>query len=163
MTYRVLGVDPGTAVTGYGILEQADGEPGKLVECGVIRTNPREPLWIRLHHLHDEVAQLIARHKPDTMAVESVFYAKNVRTTISLGHARGAILVAAASAGLDVAEFPPATVKKTIVGRGAAAKSQVAFMVKHLLHLSAPPEPDDAADGVALALTHLMTKRIIAQ
>lgn len=163
MTYTVIGVDPGTAVTGYGVLEQTNGGPRRLVECGVIRTNPRQPLWIRLHQLHDEIAILIERHKPDTLAVESIFYAKNVRTTVSLGHARGAILVAAASAGLDVAEFPPATVKKTIVGRGGAAKSQVAFMLKHLLQLSGPPEPNDAADGVALALTHLMTKRIPTQ
>lgn len=157
MTLRVIGVDPGTSVTGYGILEQNGGSE-TLIECGVIRTNPRQPLWHRLRDLHDELTSIIERHQPDTLAVESVFYAKNVRTTVSLGHARGAILVAAASAGLDVAEFPPATVKKTLVGSGGAGKSQVAFMVQHLLHLSAPPQPSDASDGVALALTYLMTR-----
>lgn len=158
MTQKVIGVDPGTSVTGYGILERGNGELGRLIECGVIRTNPRQPLWNRLHDLHHALTDIIQRHQPDTLAVESVFYAKNVKTTVSLGHARGAVLIAAAAAGLEVAEFPPATVKKTIVGTGAAAKPQVAFMIKHLLRLSAAPEPDDAADGVALALTYLMTR-----
>lgn len=159
MTEKVIGVDPGTAVTGYGILEHSNGGRSRLLECGVIRTNPKHPLWDRLRDLHDELSAIIRRHQPDTLAVESLFYGKNVRTTVSLGHARGAILVAAASAGLAVAEFPPATVKKTIVGNGSAAKPQIAFMIKHLLQLSAPPEPDDAADGVAIALTYLMTRR----
>jgi len=157
VTERVIGVDPGTSVTGYGILEP-NGGSGTLVECGVIRTNRRQPLWNRLRDLHDELTRIIERHRPDTLAVESVFYAKNVRTTVSLGHARGAILVAAATAGLRVAEFPPATVKKTLVGAGGAGKEQVAFMVQHLLHLKDPPQPADAADGVALALTYLMTR-----
>jgi len=159
VSQRVLGVDPGTAVTGYGVLEHANGDASRLIECGVIRTNPRQALWTRLQQIHEGLAQIIERLEPQTLAIESLFYAKNVKTTISLGHARGAILVAAAQAGLDVAEFPPATVKKTIVGSGGANKTQVAFMVQQLLRLRTAPEPDDAADGVAIALTYLLTKR----
>lgn len=156
MTVRVLGVDPGTAVTGYGVVEPSNGAPAFLVECGVIRTDPRRPLSHRLHDLYDGVTELIARHRPTALALESVFYAKNVRTTVALGHARGVILLAAARHGLDVAEFPPATVKKCVVGRGAAQKAQVGYMVQQLLRLRAAPEPADAADGVAVALTYLL-------
>ena len=159
MSLKVLGVDPGTAVTGYGIVEPSNGRPGHLIECGIIRTNPKHELWDRLETLYDGLAELIARHEPDVMAVESVFYAKNVRTTVVLGHARGAILLAGAKAGLRVAEFAPATVKKTIVGAGGAAKSQVGYMVQQLLNLKTPPEPADAADGVAVALTYLLAGR----
>ncbi len=159
MTQRVLGVDPGTAVTGYGIVEPANGAPGHLVECGVIRTNPKGELWHRLDSLHDGIAQLIETHRPDTLALENIFYAKNVRTTIVLGHARGVILLAAVQAGIDIVEFPPATVKKTISGMGHAGKSQVGYMVQRLLNLREPPTPNDAADGVAVALTFLLTRR----
>ena len=158
MNQRVLGVDPGTAVTGYGVLEYANGDTSRLIECGVIRTNPRHALWIRLQQIHDGLTQVIERLEPTTLAIESLFYGKNVRTTLSLGHARGAILVAAAQAGLDVAEFAPATIKKTIVGSGGADKVQVAYMVQQLLRLRTAPEPNDAADGIAIALTYLLTK-----
>lgn len=157
MTIRVLGIDPGTAVTGYGVVEPADGQLGRLIECGVIRTVARAPLWTRLDTIYQGITDLITTHRPGVMALESVFYAKNVRTTLTLGHARGVILLAAARSGLDVKEFSPATVKKTIVGSGGAAKAQVGFMVQRLLQLATPPSPDDAADGVALALTYLLT------
>jgi crossover junction endodeoxyribonuclease RuvC len=153
---RVLGIDPGTSVTGYGVVDPSAEGIGRLVECGVIRTSPRHDLWHRLETLYDGVSGVIERHEPTVLALESVFYAKNVRTTITLGHARGVILLAAVRAGLDIAEFSPATVKKTIVGTGRAAKAQVGFMVQRLLKLKAPPKPSDAADGVALALTYLI-------
>ncbi len=159
MTLRVLGIDPGTAVTGYGVVEPAAGRPGHLVECGVIRTNPKQEIWQRLHELYDGVRDLIERHRPTVLALESVFYAKNVHTTVTLGHARGVILLAAAQVGLEIAEFPPATVKKTVVGAGGAAKSQVGYMVQRLLNLKEPPSPNDAADGAAVALTYLLTRR----
>jgi crossover junction endodeoxyribonuclease RuvC len=155
----VLGVDPGTNVTGYGIVEPTDGGPGRLVECGVLRTNPKDPLWRRLDAIFEGVTELIARHEPTALALETVFYAKNVKTTVTLGHARGVILLAASRAGLDVAEFSPATVKKSVVGTGTAAKAQVGYMVQRLLNLAAAPEPDDAADGVAIALTYILTRR----
>ncbi len=159
MNPRILGIDPGTAVTGYGVVEPSSQGAGDLIECGVIRTNPRQELWHRLDALHDGVLQLIDKHHPDTMALESVFYAKNVRTTVVLAHARGVILLAGARAGLAIAEFPPATVKKVVSGAGGATKSQVAYMVQRLLNLKEPPTPNDAADGVAVALTFLLTRK----
>jgi crossover junction endodeoxyribonuclease RuvC len=152
----VLGIDPGTALTGYGVVKGERSLPPRLLECGVIRTRPRDSLAERLHEIHDGVTELIQRHRPDAMSIEDVFYARNVRTTIVLGHARGVILLAAAEARLDIREFPPAEIKKTIVGTGTATKQQVQFMVARLLRLKTPPEPADAADGVAAALTYIM-------
>jgi len=156
----VLGVDPGTANTGYGIVR---GErPGlvSLVECGVIRTRPRDPLAARLAEIYDGVTQLIARHRPDALSVEDVFYSRNVRTTVVLGHARGVILLAGHQAAVDIHEFPPAEIKKAVVGTGAATKEQVQFMLTRLLRLKAVPQPSDAADGVAAALAYLMSPRL---
>ena len=153
---RVLGIDPGTAVLGYGVVEGGSGRHPRLLECGTLTTRPRDPLPARLRVIHDGTAALIAGHHPDTMAVESAFYAKNVRTTVVLSHARGVILLAAEEAQVPVVEYSPALIKKTIVGRGAALKPQVGYMVAQLLRLKAPPAPDDAADGVAVALTHLL-------
>ncbi len=153
---KVLGVDPGTAVVGYGVVEPAAGQLARLVECGVLQTRSRDPLPARLRLIHDGIAALIERHRPDAVAVETAFYAKNVRTTMVLSHARGVILLAAEQAGLPVGEYEPRLVKKTVVGRGGALKDQVGFMVAHLLRLAGPPKPDDAADGVAVALTHLL-------
>jgi len=158
---RVLGIDPGTAVTGYGVVEPAStpGRPSRLVECGVIRTDPKQKIWSRLEALYDGVSELIARHRPTAVAIETVFYGKNARSTLTLGHARGVILLAAVRAGLEIAEFPPATVKKSVVGGGGAAKAQVAYMVQQLLRLKRAPAPSDAADGIAVALTYLLTRR----
>ena len=128
----------------------------RLVECGVFRTRPRDPLPARLAQVHEGLRELIERHRPDVLAVEDIFYATNVRTTVVLGHARGVILLAGAQAGLPVAEYSPALVKKTVVGRGAALKPQVGYMVAKLLKLESPPSPADAADAVAVALTHLL-------
>ncbi|HXD72207.1 MAG TPA: crossover junction endodeoxyribonuclease RuvC [Vicinamibacterales bacterium] len=172
----VLGIDPGTAITGYGVVSTfpdsaaakgAHGAPrqneiarqgaARLVECGVIRTSPRAELASRLHDIFEGVAELIERHKPDALAVEDVFYARNVRTTVVLGHARGVVLLAGARAGVAIHEYAPALIKKTVVGRGAATKDQVQFMVARLLRLKSPPQPADAADGVACALTCVMS------
>jgi crossover junction endodeoxyribonuclease RuvC len=147
----VLGIDPGTAVTGFGVVA-FDGRATSLVECGVIRTTARDPLPQRLHDVHEGITELIARHRPDTLSIEDVFYAKNVRTTVVLGHARGVILLAAQQAALTIHEYPPSEIKKAITGRGGASKEQVQFMVTRLLRLKAAPEPADAADGVAAAL-----------
>lgn len=156
---KVLGVDPGTAITGYGVVETAAGRPGRLVECGVLRTGAADPLPTRLRILYDGVAELLARHAPDALAVEGIFYATNVRTTVVLGHARGVILLAGEEAGVPIHEYSPAAVKKAIVGRGAALKPQVGFMIARLLQLASAPAPADAADGVAIALTHLLAAR----
>lgn len=157
----VLGIDPGTAHTGYGVVK-GDGLGGglvSLVECGVIRTRPRDPLPARLHEIFEGVQELIVRHRPDALSVEDVFYAKNVRTTVVLGHARGVVLLAGQQAGIDIYEIPPAEIKKAVVGTGAASKEQVQFMLTRLLRLKSVPQPSDAADGVAAALACLMHAR----
>jgi len=155
---RVLGIDPGTSVTGYGVVETGNGAPGlgRLVECGVIRFARRRPLPDRLAELHDGITTLIARHRPTALALENAFYHKNVRTTLVLGHAWGVVLLVAAQQGLAIKEYSPATVKKTVVGAGGAGKGQVAAMVARLLRLKQAPRPADAADGVAVALTHIL-------
>ena len=153
----VLGIDPGTAVTGYGVVRADHAGTWTLVECGVIRTKPRDPLPSRLQDIYDGVRELIATHHPDALAVEDIFYAHNVRTTVVLGHARGVILLAGQQAGADIAELPPAVIKKAIVGTGSATKLQVQFMITKLLRLKSAPQPSDAADGVAAALTYAMT------
>ncbi len=152
----MLGVDPGTAATGYGIVERAAGGGYRLIECGVIRPPAREPLPQRLAVIFEEVAALLARHRPDHMAVEDVFVHRNVRSALILGHARGAVLLAAAQAACPVAAYNPREVKAAVVGRGAATKDQVQLMVTRLLRLARPPRPADAADGVAIALTHCL-------
>jgi crossover junction endodeoxyribonuclease RuvC len=153
---KVLGIDPGTAVLGYGVVERGSGPHPKLIQCGTLTTRARDPLPTRLRILYDGTSTLLATHAPDAVAVESTFYGRNVRTTIVLSHARGVILLAAEQAGVPIAEYSPAMVKKMIVGRGAAVKPQVGYMVAQMLRLKSPPTPDDAADGVALALTHLL-------
>jgi crossover junction endodeoxyribonuclease RuvC len=152
----VLGIDPGTAILGYGVVESAPGKHLRLVECGTLSTRARDSLPSRLRVLYDGVSALLARHAPDALAVENAFYGRNVRTAVVLSHARGVILLAAEMNGVAVAEYSPALIKKTVVGRGAALKPQVSYMVAQLLRLKAPPAPEDAADGIAVALTHLM-------
>lgn len=152
----VLGIDPGTANTGYGVVRGGGGALPALVECGVIRTRARDPLPLRLLEIHESVRELIGRHAPDALAVEDVFYARNVRTTVVLGHARGVILLAAAQHGLEVNEYAPSEIKKAVVGTGGATKEQVQFMLTRLLRLKSVPTPSDAADGVAAALACLM-------
>jgi crossover junction endodeoxyribonuclease RuvC len=155
----VLGIDPGTATTGYGVVRGDGSVPSALIECGVIRTRPRESLAARLAEIHDGVAELIVRHRPDALAIEDVFYARNVRTSLVLGHARGVILLAAQQAALAIAEYAPAEIKKAVVGTGAATKEQVQFMITRLLRLKTAPQPSDASDGVAAALAHVMSAR----
>jgi crossover junction endodeoxyribonuclease RuvC len=157
----VLGIDPGTAVTGYGVVKGDRGLPPHLVECGIIRTKPRESLALRLQEIHNGVVELIQKHRPDAMSIEDVFYARNVRTTIVLGHARGVIMLAAANARIEIAEYPPAEIKKAVVGSGGATKEQVQFMVMRLLRLKTPPQPSDASDGVAAALAHILNPQFI--
>ena len=156
----VLGIDPGTAITGYGVVR---GEPFgslALVECGVIRTSARDPLPVRLREIYEDVRALLERHQPEALAVEDVFYSRNVRTTVVLGHARGVVLLAGEQAGVSIHEYPPAEIKKSVVGTGAATKEQVQFMVTRLLRLKTAPQPSDAADAAAVALAHIMTARV---
>jgi crossover junction endodeoxyribonuclease RuvC len=156
----VLGVDPGSAATGYGIISGDAPGAAHLLECGVIRTDTSLDLASRLEVIFDGMTSVIERHRPDCLAVESAFYARNVRTTLVLGHARGVILLAARINHLAIYEYPPAEIKKAIVGTGAATKQQVQFMVARLLRLKQAPQPADAADGVAAALAHLNGARL---
>lgn len=152
----VLGIDPGTAVTGYGVVERRGVGEVALVECGVIRTSAGEPLADRIREIYEEVVALVERHRPCAMAVENVFQGKNVRSALTLGHARGAILLAGALHDVPIAEYAPREIKKAVVGAGGATKEQVAFMVKQQLRLRKEPTPADAADGVAAALCHCL-------
>ena len=159
---KVLGVDPGTAATGYGVVVRKDGGAVSLVECGVIRTSTGEDLPVRLREIRDGLAEVMERHRPDVVAVETIFYGKNVRSTVLLGHARGVVLLAAAERGLRVADYTPSEIKNAVVGTGRGTKEQVQFMVKQLLRLKEVPRPADAADGVAVALCHVNTGRMAA-
>lgn len=152
----VLGIDPGTAATGYGVVRRGEGASVTLIECGVIRTSASEPLAIRIREIYDAVVGLIERHRPGAVSVEDVFYGKNAKSALKLGHARGAILLAAAHHDLIIAEYAPREIKKAVVGTGNATKDQVGFMVKQQLRLKEAPTPADAADGVAAALCHCM-------
>jgi len=150
----VLGIDPGTAVTGYGVVSRRDNGSVSLLECGVIRTVSKEALPHRIRDIFLGVQEVIERFQPAAMAVEDVFQGKNVRSALTLGHARGAILLAGALKNLQIAEYSPREIKKVVVGTGGATKEQVAYMVQRHLHLKEAPTPSDAADGVAAALCH---------
>ena len=152
----VLGIDPGTAVTGFGVVERGERGRVTLVECGVIRTSARWPLATRIRDIYEGVAELIERHRPSAISVEDVFHGKNSRTALSLGHARGAILLAAALRDLPISEYTAVEIKKAVTGTGRATKDQVGFMVQQQLRLRSAPTPADAADGVAAALCHCM-------
>ncbi|HSM60510.1 MAG TPA: crossover junction endodeoxyribonuclease RuvC [Longimicrobiales bacterium] len=152
----VLGIDPGTAVTGYGVVARRGPGAVSLLECGVIRTSPGEPLAGRIREIFEEVEKLLERHHPAAVAVESVFQGKNARSALTLGHARGAILLAAALRDLPIAEYTPGEIKKAVVGTGQATKEQVGFMVMQQLRLREAPAPADAGDGVATALAHCL-------
>lgn len=150
---KVLGIDPGAAATGYGLVAPA-GDGFRLRECGVIRTESSAPLGRRLVEIHRGLLEVIDRLEPDAVAVEGVFAGRNSRTAAILGHARGVAVLSASLRELEVAEYPPAEIKKAVVGNGNASKEQVGFMVQHHLGLTDPPSPADAADGCAAALCH---------
>lgn len=157
LEHVVLGIDPGTALTGYGVVGTDARGDFVLLACGVFRTEPTTPMPMRLRELFADVQGVIDEFNPDEMAVEKLFFGRNVTTAISVGQARGAILLAAALRDCPVVEYTPAEVKQAISGYGNADKRQVQEMVQRTLELAEPPRPDDAADGVAIALCHLRT------
>ncbi len=150
----ILGIDPGTAITGYGVVAKEGGGAVSLVECGVVRTSSGEVLAVRIRDIYEALTTLITRHAPSVLVVEDVFQGKNVQSALKLGHARGAILLAGALGEIPIVEYSPREIKKAVVGNGNATKDQVGFMVQQQLRLKAPPSPADAADGVAAALCH---------
>lgn len=156
----VLGIDPGTAITGFGVVRVDRRRRTELIACGVVRTSPKAPLVARICEIHEALVGLVAEYEPAVMSVEDVFQGKNVRSALTLGHARGAIILAAALQDVEVVEYTPSEIKKAVVGRGDASKSQVAEMVQQHLRLRSAPKPSDAADGVAAALCHGFTGRL---
>ncbi|NJN83553.1 MAG: crossover junction endodeoxyribonuclease RuvC [Caldilineaceae bacterium] len=155
----VLGIDPGTASTGYGVVGQTVDGHFELLACGVIRTDPQQAMHLRLLEIFQDLTGLIREFRPDEVAIEKLFFGRNVTTAITVGQARGVALLAAAQSGVTLAEYTPAEVKQAISGYGSADKQQIQEMVRRLLDLNEIPQPDDAADGVAIALCHLQAIR----
>lgn len=156
---RVLGIDPGLAITGYAVLEDGNGDGSvEVLEAGVIRTPPDEPLPKRLRMIFEELKQLVGEYAPDALAVEEVFFNQNVTTAMSVSQARGVVLLAGAEIG-QIESYTPLEVKRQICGYGRAKKPQVQAMVRRLLRMKELPKPDDAADALAVALCHLLRER----
>ncbi len=155
----VLGIDPGTATTGYGLVRDVDNGP-EVVAYGVILTPAGAPMPQRLVTIYHEIKKLIALHRPTTGAVEKLFFARNVSTAMTVGQARGVALLALAEAGIDVGEYNPRDVKQAVAGYGAADKPQMQGMVRAILNLAEIPRPDDAADALAVAICHLHSARL---
>ncbi len=162
----VLGIDPGIAIVGFGLIQQ-EGNHLKPIQYGSITTKAGLKTERRLKQIYDGMTQLFNKYKPDAMAIEKLYFNRNVTTAFTVGQARGVMLLAAEEAGVDVAEYTPLQIKQAVVGYGQAEKNQVQEMVKMLLHLKDKPKPDDVADGLAVAICHahsagiqqLMTER----
>jgi crossover junction endodeoxyribonuclease RuvC len=149
---RIIGIDPGSRITGYGIIEKI-GNKNSFIACGVIKPDPKLPFSTRLKEIHDGIETIIWKQKPQRAAIEDIFVSKNARSALKLGHARGAIIIAAINNGVSVAEYTPRLVKQSVVGYGNAAKTQVQHMVRALLNLPGTPS-EDAADALAVAICH---------
>ena len=154
---RVLGIDCGSEFTGYGLVEQTENGDLRYIACGTVKLSTRRPLPERLTQVFDTLRSVISEFQPDNVAIEDVFYAVNAKSALKLGQVRGVAMLAAASCGLQVAEYAPLSIKSAVVGYGKAEKSQVQHMVTTLLRLNAPPESADAADALAIAICHLHT------
>lgn len=159
---RVFGIDPGSLRTGYGCID-TDGRRHRLVTCGAIRTTPKAALADRLEEIHRELRQLIDGTRPDCIVIENLFHAKNVRSALVLGHARGVAVLAAVQTGVPIVEYTPAEIKASVAGYGRAGKSQMQHMVKVLLGLEIVPSPHDAADALAVAMCHVHSAGPIAR
>ena len=156
---RVIGIDPGTAITGWGVVEGAGNEL-QLIACGVITTPAGTPLPQRLQVIYRQLSELIEQWQPDASAIEELFFSKNAKTALAVGHGRGAAMLALANAGLPITEYKPLEVKQALTGHGGADKMQMQQMVKLLLALDDIPRPDDAADALAVAICHLHSAKL---
>ena len=154
-----LGIDPGTATTGYGLVRLLPEGELVAVSFGIISTPKDATPSARLEMLYNDLRKLLKQHKPDTSAVEKLFFSRNVTTGIAVGQARGVVLLALQQAGIEIFEYTPKEVKQAVAGYGSAEKRQVQEMVRALLQLDSIPKSDDAADALAIAITHLNTKR----
>ncbi|MGH2574239.1 MAG: crossover junction endodeoxyribonuclease RuvC [Ignavibacteria bacterium] len=149
----ILGVDPGTLITGYAVVENIGSKP-RVLKCGDIKINPSFPLPLRLKKIYDSLAKIIDEFKPDEFAIETAFYSKNVQSTLKLGHARGVSILAAVNKQIPAVEYSPREIKKSVVGNGSASKEQVRYMVSQILKLKKPFKSFDVSDALAVALCH---------
>ena len=150
---RILGIDPGVAIVGFGVVD-SEGGTQRMVQYGAINTPANTPLAARLVQIEQDLTELLQRFKPDEVAIEELFFSKNITTGIAVAHARGVILATVEKAGIPVYEYTPMQVKQAVVGYGLAEKNQVMDMTKRLLKLRSVPKPDDAADALAIAICH---------
>ena len=149
----ILGIDPGVAIVGYGVVECVSGN-FRCLEYGCITTPAHTLLEDRLSEIYDGMTELIARHRPDCMSIEELFFNNNQKTAVDVAQARGVILLAANKAKLPIYEYTPLQVKSAVVGYGRAEKQQIMYMVRQYLHMKETPKPDDAADAIAIAICH---------
>jgi crossover junction endodeoxyribonuclease RuvC len=157
---RIIGIDPGTGILGFGVIDTDKRDKCTLVDAGVIRTPVKEDETVRLQTIFEELCAIIDDCKPTEMAVEKLFFAQNVTTAMSVAQARGVAIVAGTQAGLKVSEYTPLQIKQALTGYGRADKKQMQEMVRILLGLKDVPRPDDCADALATAITHAMTSRV---
>lgn len=157
---RVLGIDPGLGIVGYGVVDCEKGD-NRAVACGAIRTEKDKTVPQRLMQIYDDVNELLEKYKPDCVAIEELFFVKNITTGISVAEARGVIILACKQhLGDNLFEYTPMQIKMALTGYGRADKAQIQFMVKNLLKLKQLPKPDDAADALAVAITHIQSGRL---
>jgi crossover junction endodeoxyribonuclease RuvC len=156
---RILGIDPGTGILGFGVIDVVKNKP-KLVTAGVVRTPAHTPLPERLVEIYDGLSEIIAETKPTIMSIEKLFFAQNVTTAISVSHARGVAMLVGQQNNMEIAEYTPLQIKQTLTGYGRADKKQMQEMVRLHLNLQSVPKPDDAADALAAAITHSLMSRV---
>lgn len=157
---RILGIDPGTGILGFGVIDVAPGGQPVLVDAGVIRTPVHEDDAVRLLTIYDELTEIIKQNKPQIMSVEKLFFARNVTTAMTVSQARGVVLLTAMQAGMEIHEYTPMQIKQAVTGYGSADKKQMQEMVRIILKLKEVPKPDDAADALAAAITQSMQMKI---
>jgi crossover junction endodeoxyribonuclease RuvC len=155
---RILGIDPGTGILGFGVIDVERGK-AKMVDAGVIRTPVKEDDAVRLQTIYEELTDIIAANKPAIMSVEKLFFARNVTTAMTVAQARGVVLLCGKQAGMEIFEYTPMQIKQALTGYGRAEKKQIQEMVRVVLNLKDIPKPDDCADALAAAITHSMTMR----
>lgn len=157
---KIIGIDPGTGILGFGVIEVLPGKQARMITAGVVKTPAHTPLEERLVEIYDGLREIIAETKPDVMSIEKLFFAQNVTTAISVSHARGVAMLVGKQAELQIAEYTPLQIKQTLTGYGRADKKQMQEMVRMHLNLKSVPKPDDAADALAAAITHSMMDRL---
>lgn len=159
MTVRIIGIDPGTATTGYGVVEKVGSSP-RMLDFGAITTSPRKSPPARLLDIYDRINEILEQYQPDVVVMERLFFAKNQTTAIAVSKACGVIQFAAAQRGIPVVEYTPMEVKQAVVGYGGAEKQQVQYMIQRILGLRDVPKPDDAADALALCVCHAHSEKL---